>query len=131
MNVFGTGLRAGSSLAEPLVASLQPEAVDVSPAVGLDEQGYLGQHHELHRAGELELRRPGWRPLQVGPPSTLGIPSTTSARLAKKALVSRIPRKLPQVAANFEGSGSEVLEAAGDGSRPKFMPDGRRENSKK
>jgi hypothetical protein len=38
MNVFGTGLRAGSSLDEPLVASLQPEAVDVSPAVGFDER---------------------------------------------------------------------------------------------
>ena len=51
---------------EPLVASFQPEAVDVSPAVGLDGQGYLGQHHELHRAGELELRRPGGRPALAG-----------------------------------------------------------------
>src|SRR5258705_13969994 len=47
---------------EALVASLEPEAVDVSPPVELDGQAYLGQHHELHRAGELELRRPGRRP---------------------------------------------------------------------
>jgi hypothetical protein len=47
---------------EALVASLKSETVDVSPPVGLDGRGYLGQHHELHRAGELELRRPGGRP---------------------------------------------------------------------
>jgi hypothetical protein len=63
------------------VASFQQEAADVSPAVGLDGQGYLGQHHELHRAGELELRRPCWRPaLQVGPAASMcnvyGVPTS-------------------------------------------------------
>ena len=36
---------------EPLVASFQPEAVEVSPAVGLDGQGYLGQHSAGRRTG--------------------------------------------------------------------------------
>lgn len=81
MNVFGTGLRAGSSLDEPLVASFQQEAADVSPAVGLDGQRYLGQHHELHRLGELELRRPTWRlALPVGPAASMcnmyGVPTS-------------------------------------------------------
>jgi hypothetical protein len=67
MNVFGTGLRAGSSLdddiqrdVEPLVASFQPEAVDVSPSVGLDERAIwvstmnfiaLGSWNFVHQAG--------------------------------------------------------------------------------
>src|SRR5882724_2548526 len=47
------------------------------------------------------------------PPSTLSMSSTTSARLAKNAPASRMSRKLPQVAANFEGSGSDVLQRPG------------------
>jgi hypothetical protein len=36
---------------EALEASLKSEAVDVSPPVGLDRQGYLGQHHDFIALG--------------------------------------------------------------------------------
>jgi hypothetical protein len=48
--------------------------------------------------------RAGTVVLAQKPPSTLSMSSTTSARFAKKAPASRMPRKLPQLAANIEAS---------------------------
>src|SRR6185503_18691018 len=67
---------------EPLVASVQPEAVDVSPAVGLDGQRDLGQDHELHRAGKLEVRRPGRRPALPGGACRIDVQGVVDADVA-------------------------------------------------
>src|SRR6266436_1079186 len=71
---------------ESLVASFQPEAVDVSPAVGFDGQGYLGQDHELHRAGELKLRRPGRRPALSGRTGRIDVQYVLGAHVASSGI---------------------------------------------
>jgi hypothetical protein len=137
---------------EPLVASLEPEAVDASPpglgsmveAIWVSTMSFiaLGSWNFVEQAGAQRwpvglaasmcnvywvptsrrrvphsTTQQHWKPaapagtdvLAQKSPSTLSMYSTTSARFAKKAPAGRMSRKVPRVAANFEGSGAERL----------------------
>src|ERR1700676_3935101 len=62
------------------------EAVGVPPSAGFDGQGYLGQNHELHRAGELELRRPGRRPALSGRTGRVDVQCVLGAYVASSGI---------------------------------------------
>src|ERR1700730_755796 len=71
---------------ESLVASFQPEAVDVSPPIGFDGRGYLSQNHELHRAGQLEIPGPGRRPALSGRTGRIDVQCVLGAHVASSGI---------------------------------------------
>jgi hypothetical protein len=79
-----------------------------------DGQGYLGQDHELHRAGELKLRRPRRRPALSGRAGRIDVQCVLGAHVASSGIAQhdtaaletrsacRDRRRRPEAALNVE-----------------------------
>src|ERR1700752_3589322 len=90
---------------EPLMASFQPEAVDVSSPVGLDGQADLGQNHEFYRAGKLEIRRPGRRPALPSGADCIDVQGVVGADVAPSGVAQHDATALEEGRARRDGCG--------------------------